>query len=76
MEQITTFKKEFLEEVKTVNASVNSLRDKISSSHNAEMGKSCLKSKLDSYLKLIPVINEDKLEKLFDRDEESCKANV
>ena len=40
------------------------------------MGKSCLKSKLDSYLKLIPVINEDKLEKLFDRDEESCKANV
>ena len=55
-----------------MNKAIECLRDKVSSNYNAEMGKSCLKSKLESYLNLMPLVNVEKLEKLFDKDEESC----
>ena len=43
LEQITAFNKEFLKEAKAANAAVEALREKISSAHNDESGKSFLK---------------------------------
>ena len=76
LEQITEFKKEFLEEAKAANAAVEALRNKISSAHNNELGKSFLKSSKDNYLKLIPLISIEKLENTLERDFETCKVNV
>ena len=72
LEQITQFKKEISTELANVNKAITALREKISGNHNEESAKSILKSSLSSYMKVVPEIDVEGLEKLLDKDLKIC----
>lgn len=76
VDKITDLSKELLEGAKLTNESLNKLRQILSENHNTQADKSCLKSSLGSYLKMIPEVNVTGLQALLDKDAHICKQTL